>query len=104
MSRFLVVAGPPEETRGSSSLSSGSNGNDGKDGVQPQGHKGDNGNCVWHLGGDGIKGTTNVFGGNSAAEFGPLLFTNYAIFGNPNASRNITNNFRQILNSNPCPA
>jgi hypothetical protein len=58
--------------------------------------------CVWQLGGPYLKGTTNTFGGNSAAEFGPLLFSFYP---NPNpAIRLRTNNFRRILSSNPCPA
>ena len=61
------------------------------------------GQCVWQLGGAGIPGTTNAFGGNSAAEFGPLLFLNYATLGNPNVLRTVTNDFRQILSSNPCP-
>ncbi len=58
--------------------------------------------CVWQLGGTDIKGTTNTFGGNSTAEFGPLLFSFY-----PNANpalRSRTNNFRRILSPNPCPA
>jgi hypothetical protein len=60
------------------------------------------GHCVWQLGGPFIKGTTNTFGGNSAAEYGPLLFSFYP---NPNpAIRNRTNNFRNVLGSNPCPA
>jgi hypothetical protein len=60
------------------------------------------GHCVWQLGGAFIKGTTNTFGGSSAAEFGPLLFSFYP---NPNpAVRLRTNNFRNILDSNPCPA
>jgi hypothetical protein len=60
------------------------------------------GHCVWQFGGPFIKGTTNTFGGNSAAEYGPLLFSFYP---NPNpAIRNRTNNFRNILGSNPCPA
>jgi hypothetical protein len=58
--------------------------------------------CVWQLGGPYIKGTTNTFGGNSAAEFGPLLFSFYP---NPNpAVRLRTNNFRRVLSANPCPA
>ena len=61
-----------------------------------------NGHCVWQFGGPFLKGTTNTFGGNSAAEYGPLLFSFYP---NPNpAIRLRTNNFRQILSSNPCPA
>ena len=58
--------------------------------------------CVWQLGGTELKGTTNTFGGNSAAEFGPLLFSFYP---SPNPSVRLrTNNFRNVLNSNPCPA
>ena len=58
------------------------------------------GHCVWQFGGPFIKGTTNTFGGNSAAEFGPLLFSFYP---NPNpAIRLRTNNFRNVLSSNPC--
>ncbi len=64
--------------------------------------EGSNGHCVWQFGGTHIKGTTNTFGGNSTAEFGPLLFTWYP---NPNpAIRYRTNNYRNVLNSNPCPA
>ncbi len=60
------------------------------------------GHCVWQFGGTHIKGTTNTFGGNSAAEFGPLLFSFYP---NPNpAIRLRANNFRNVLDSNPCPA
>jgi hypothetical protein len=60
-----------------------------------------NGHCVWQLGGTDIKGTTNTFGGTSTAEFGPLLFSFY-----PSpivAARSRTNNFRNVLSSNPCP-
>jgi hypothetical protein len=60
------------------------------------------GHCVWQLGGTGIPGTTNTFGGNSTAEYGPLLFSFYP---GPNpATRLRTNNFHQTLNYNPCPA
>jgi hypothetical protein len=60
------------------------------------------GHCVWQFGGPYLKGTTNTFGGNSTAEFGPLLFSFYP---SPNpAIRLRTNNFRNILSSNPCPA
>jgi len=59
------------------------------------------GQCVWQLGGANIPGTTNTFGGNSAAEFGPLLTSVYpAANGQPSYRYN---NFRQILSSNPCP-
>ena len=68
----------------------------GTDNGTPSGH------CVWQLGGANLKGTTNTFGGNSAAEYGPLLFSFYP---NPNpAVRVRTNNFRNVLSSNPCPA
>ena len=61
-----------------------------------------NGHCVWQLGGANIPGTTNTFGGNSTAEYGPLLFSFYP---GPNpATRLRTNNFHQTLNYNPCPA
>ena len=61
-----------------------------------------NGHCVWQLGGPYIKGTTNTFGGNSAAEYGPLLFSFYP---NPDPTIRLrTNNFRNVLGSNPCPA
>jgi hypothetical protein len=61
-----------------------------------------NGHCVWQFGGPYLKGTTNTFGGSSAAEFGPLLFSFYP---NPVPARRLrTNNFRNVLSSNPCPA
>jgi len=61
-----------------------------------------NGHCIWQMGGTGIKGTTNTFGGNSTAEYGPLLFSFYP---GPNpATRLRANNFRNVLSTNPCPA
>ena len=57
--------------------------------------------CIWQLGGTHIPGTKNTFGGTSTAEFGPLLFLNYPGPGFTPIHR--TNDFRQILNSNPCP-
>jgi hypothetical protein len=60
------------------------------------------GNCRWQLGGAFIPGTTNTFGGSSAAEFGPLLASAYpASNGQPTLRYN---NFRQILSNNPCTA
>lgn len=56
--------------------------------------------CVWQLGGTHIKGTTNTFGGNSTAEYGPLLLSNYPGAGFTPRFR--YNNFRQILDANPC--
>ena len=64
------------------------------------------GSCVWQLGGPFIKGTTNNFGGSSAAEFGPLLPLAYPAatpVGSPQPSFRF-NNFRNVLSSNPCPA
>jgi hypothetical protein len=61
-----------------------------------------NGNCLWQLGGPFIPGTTNSFGGSSAAEFGPLLPLAYpAANGQPTFRYN---DFRNGLSSNPCTA
>ena len=59
------------------------------------------GNCVWQLGGGNIPGTTNTFGGSSTTGFGPLLFFTYP---GPAGPITRTNNFRNVLGSNPCPA
>jgi hypothetical protein len=56
--------------------------------------------CFWQLGGANIPGTTSTFGGNSAAEFGPLLFLTYPGPGFLPIHR--TNDFRQVLPANPC--
>ena len=59
----------------------------------------DGGQCTWQLGGANIPGTTNTFGGNSAAEYGPLLSLFYpAPNGQP---QYIYEDFQQII-SNPC--
>jgi hypothetical protein len=57
--------------------------------------------CLWQLGGANIPGTTNTFGGDSAHEFGPLLFLDYPGTGFAPVHR--TNDFRQVLETNPCP-
>ena len=66
--------------------------------------QGDNaqGDCVWQFGGPFLKGTTNTFGGNSTAEFGSLLFSVYPGPGFKPLTR--TNNFRNVLSTNPCRA
>ena len=64
------------------------------------GQPGNHGSCVWQLGGRYIHGTTNTFGGNSTAEYGPLLQSAYPGAGFMPRFR--YNNFRQILSSNPC--
>jgi hypothetical protein len=56
--------------------------------------------CLWQLGGAHIPGTTNTFGGNPSAEFGPLLFLDYPGPGSVPIHR--TNDFRQVLSANPC--
>ncbi len=61
------------------------------------------GGCQWQLGGAGIPGTRDTFGGNSQAEYGPLLLTTYAS-ANAAGFVNRYNNFRQILSTNPCRA
>ena len=60
------------------------------------------GQCQWQLGGPFITGTTNNFGGSSAAEFGPLLSLAYPAANGMPSFR--FNNFRNVLTSNPCPA
>jgi hypothetical protein len=56
--------------------------------------------CEWQLGGANIPGTRNSFGGNSTAEYGPLLSLTYPSTGFKPTSR--FNNFRQVLAHNPC--
>jgi hypothetical protein len=58
--------------------------------------------CLWQLGGAKIPGTTNTFGGSSTTEFGPLLRLAYAA---PDGAPSIRyNDFRRVLDNNPCPA
>jgi hypothetical protein len=60
------------------------------------------GGCYWALGGPFIPNTFNNFGGSSAAEYGPLLSLAYpAANGQPTLRYN---NFRNVVNNNPCPA
>ena len=58
--------------------------------------------CLWQLGGAFIPGTINTFGGSSTAEYGPLLQLAYPGAGFTPFYR--YNNFRQVLDYNPCPA
>jgi len=65
------------------------------------------GHCLWQLGGPFIPGTTDSFGGSSAAEFGPLLPLAYPQSPSKTTTLGPTfrfNNFRNILSANPCPA
>jgi hypothetical protein len=64
--------------------------------------RGEAGKCLWQLGGVNIPGTTNTFGGNSTAEYGPLSLSVYPVAGGVPSFR--YNNFRQVLNNNPCRA
>jgi hypothetical protein len=59
------------------------------------------GHCVWQEGGPFIPGTTNTFGGTSTTEYGPLSFITYP---GPAGPITRTNDFRNVLGSNPCPA
>jgi hypothetical protein len=65
------------------------------------------GQCRWQLGGPFIPGTTNTFGGSSTTEFGPLLELFYPQFASKTTTLGPSfrfNDFRNILNTNPCPA
>ena len=61
------------------------------------------GACVWQVGGPSLPGTTNTFGGTSASEYGSLFQLNYP---QPTTAGFVAryNNFRNTLNTNPCPA
>jgi hypothetical protein len=58
------------------------------------------GTCSWQQGGDFIPGTTNDFGGNSTAEYGPLLQTVYPAAGFTTVL--LYNNFNSGDRANPC--
>jgi hypothetical protein len=60
------------------------------------------GQCVWQEGGNFIPGTTNNFGGNSAAEYGNLQDQVYPRTGPE--TQGIFETFHNTLGSNPCPA
>jgi hypothetical protein len=58
------------------------------------------GQCVWYEGGGGTPHNT-YDGVNSTTEFGPLSFIDYPV---PTGISTRTNDFRNVLSSNPCPA
>jgi hypothetical protein len=60
------------------------------------------GQCIWQEGGNFIPGTTNSFGGTSAAEYGNLQDQLYPRTG-PGV-QGIFETFHNTLSSNPCPA
>ena len=59
------------------------------------------GACLWRLGGAGIPGATNTFGGTSAAEYGAILALNFV---STSGAFSVFQDFRNILGSNPCDA
>lgn len=61
------------------------------------------GQCIWQLGGPSLPGTTNTFGGTSTSEYGNLFQLNYPQVTAPGFVARY-NNFRNTLDSNPCPA
>lgn len=67
---------------------------------------GENGGCSWQIGGPGIPGTEDNFGGTSTMEYGNLLsvlFPGVPDAAHPNGSTFIeTDDFRRILSHNPC--
>ena len=58
--------------------------------------------CVWHFGDTQIANTTDLFGGDSTAEFGPLLNTFYPGFGGPVDFGFDFENYHRTLANNPC--
>jgi hypothetical protein len=60
--------------------------------------------CVWDEGGPTIKRATNNFGGSSTAAFGSLLFIPYVSSVTLTGVNILTENYRNILASNPCTA
>jgi hypothetical protein len=62
--------------------------------------------CAWGEGGAFIPHATNTFGGSSTTAYGSLLFIPY-VSGNPANTAGVviaTQNYRNIISSNPCPA
>ena len=60
-----------------------------------------NGTCVWQEGGAYIPGTTNLFGGSSTAEYGPLLATVFPVAGPTTVVR--YDNFNSGDHAEPVP-
>jgi hypothetical protein len=60
---------------------------------------GQSGLCTWGFGND-LPGARSDFGRN--AQYGSLLTSTYLVFGGGGASQSLINNFRQILDPNPC--
>jgi hypothetical protein len=66
--------------------------------------KAGNGSCAWQLGGAHIPGTVNNFGGTSASEFGTVPLP--LVYQGPLPAGSVIRfeDFRSVLNSNPCAA
>jgi hypothetical protein len=58
--------------------------------------------CAWQFGGTTIIGTTNTFGGTSATAFGTTLLP--LVYARVSGPVTRFNNYRRIVNGNPCPA
>lgn len=58
--------------------------------------------CQWQLGGNQLPFTAQKFGGTSTSEYGPLLKLAYAGANGQPSFR--FNNFRRVLDENPCDA
>jgi hypothetical protein len=56
--------------------------------------------CQWQFG-DAIPGTASNFGAES--QWGPLVNLEYLVFGGGGATRQLKNDFRNVLAPNPCP-
>jgi hypothetical protein len=63
---------------------------------------GSKGHCEWREGGVGIPGATNTFGGSPATEWGTPTTLSYPIA--PGTTGFFGENFRRVLDTNPCPA
>jgi hypothetical protein len=61
-----------------------------------------NSSCVWQFGGPFSPGTANTFGGTSAAEYSTVLLP--LAYPRPGGPVSLFNNYRRVLNNNPCPA
>jgi hypothetical protein len=63
-----------------------------------------NGPCGWQEGGTHIPGTTNMFGGTSTSEYGPLLALVYPDFPGSRARLRSTRTSGMCSRANPCPS
>jgi hypothetical protein len=71
-------------------------------GNNQQGSNDNGSSCVWQFGGPFSPGTTNTFGGTSVAEFSTVLLP--LAYPRPGGPVILFNDYRRVLNNNPCPA